>query len=371
MKKLKKFQAIVFLSILAVLTNCKEIEEVTPEPVIPTVNWTKLENSTGRLINGKVFDGKLLKLGVSDFFYDLKLNEPSNPQSFREYLTRVGRYKPPFNEKILGTRTETDMFIFPTNDISLNSAIRFAGSDLDENFKSFEDIPLWRGDIFGISNLGTVLVPYRAVNNGIAENTPFFFLFNTAIVDNKIEIVNFINVKNDLFFSYQDVNSIQSFESFFLVQIGPRTYKIDNIGTLTEISTNPMKAFNFSNEIRSLELDRAANEFIFKKADLNGNNWQTIGRFSNDPALRSAEFVEIDNRIIGFEGIDIFELIINGNNIKINYLQNNNLEGGGITSISLFNNDTVLITTTCLNATTNCGLFSKSLSDFFKPRPSE
>jgi hypothetical protein len=240
---------------------------------------------------------------------------------------------------------------------------------LDENFKSFEDIPLWRGDIFGISNLGTVLVPYRAINNGIAENTPYFFLFNTAVVDNKIEIVNFFNVKNDLFFTYQDVNRIQSFESFFLVEIGSRTYKVDNIGTLTEISTNPMKAFKFGNEIRSLELDRAANEFIFKKADLNGNNWQTVGRFSNEPAIRFAEFVEIDNRIIGFEGIDIFELVINGNNIKINYLQNNNLEGGGITSLSLFNSDNVIITTTCVSTGSNCGVFTKSLSDFLKPRP--
>jgi hypothetical protein len=371
MKKLRLFQTIVFLSILALLTNCKEIEEVTPEPVIPTVNWTKLENNTGRLINGKVYEGKLLKLGVSEFFYDLKLNEPSNPQSFREFLTRVGRYKAPFNDKILGTRTETDIFIFPSNDISLNSAIRFSARDLDENFKSFEDIPVWRGDVFGITNLGTVLVPYRAVNNGIAENTPFFFLFNTAIVDNKIEIVNFLNVKNDLFFTYQDVNNIQSFESFFLVQIGQRTFKIDNIGSLNEISTNPMKAFKFGNEIRSLELDRAANEFIFKKADLNGNNWQTIGRFSNEPALRFAEFIEIDNRIIGFEGIDVFELVINGNNVKINYLQNNNLEGGSITSISLLNSNTIVLTTNCISPSTNCGIFTKSLSDFLKPRPSE
>ena len=371
MKQFKIFKIIAFLSILALLANCKEIEEVTPEPNIPVVNWNKLENNTGRLINGRVYDGKLLKLGVSEFFYDLKLNEPSNPQSFREFLTRVGRYKPPFNEKILGTRTETDIFIFPSSDINSNSAIKFSGKDLDANFKAFEDIPLWRGDIFGISTLGAVLVPYRAVKNGIAENTPYFFLLNTAIVDNKIEIVNSLNVKNDLFFTYQDVNKIQSFESFFLVAIGSRTFKVDNIGTLTEISNNPLNTFKFGNEIRSLELDRVANEFIFKKADLNGNNWQILGRFPNEPALRSAEFVEIDNRIIGFEGIDIFELVINGNNIKINYLQNNNLEGGFISSISLLNSDTIVLTTSCINPSTNCGVFTKSLSDFLKPRQSE
>jgi hypothetical protein len=88
MKKFKIFQTIIFLSILALLTNCKEIEEVTPEPVVPTVNWTKLENNTGRLINGKVYEGKLLKLGVSEFFYELKLNEASNPLSMKKYLVQ-------------------------------------------------------------------------------------------------------------------------------------------------------------------------------------------------------------------------------------------------------------------------------------------
>lgn len=367
MKSLK-FASIIL--VLFSLMSCKDTEEINPEKNTPLVEWVKLDNVDRRILNTKVINGKLHAVSNVDFYYDLKVNESAEIQSFRDYITRIGRYRAPFNGDLLGTRTESDILIFPSYDISLEKGVRIKGLELDESFKSFEDVPVWRGDMFGISNNGSVLIPYRSVQNGIAENTPHFFLFNAKLENDKIEFSEVLKIKQELFSSYQDCNKILSFDDFFLVQIGNRTFKIDNAGVIEEISTNPVIAFKFSQELRSLELDRVANEFIYKKADSNGMNWQVLGRLPNVPALRNAEFVEIDGRIIGFDGLDIFEVAItNGNSLNINYFQSNKLEGGYITSISKLNENTIIISTNCNAPSTNCGIFSKSVSEFFTPRP--
>ncbi|WP_291777486.1 hypothetical protein, partial [Cecembia sp.] len=99
----------------------------------------------------------------------------------------------------------------------------------------------------------------------------------------------------------------------------------------------------------------------------NGLNWTDLGRFPNLPALRTARFTTVFGKIIGFDGLDIFEIEIVGGELKLNYLQNNNLEGGTMTSIIEYD-DKVLISTTCNSPSTNCGIFIKDQQDFLLPK---
>jgi hypothetical protein len=158
MKKLKIFQIIVFLSILALLTNCKEIEEVTPGPVIPAVNWIKLENFQERIYNMRLIDEKLYATGAASYFSDIDVNNDLNPQFFWNYIARSGRYKLPISSKVLVSRSETDIFIFPSGSINPENLLRVPKEEIDNEFRFFEDIPRWDSDFIGLTESGIALL---------------------------------------------------------------------------------------------------------------------------------------------------------------------------------------------------------------------
>jgi hypothetical protein len=377
MKKHSLFSFLTLAVLITILIGCKsdEIEDISPiepdpEPPVNVeiVDWEKLQSIDQRIINAKNFEGKVHAIGVSEIFLDIKQEIPPAPFSKRSFLTRIGRYMSPFNNEILVTRTESEIFIFDLNNLDENNALRISGSDLDENFKSFEDIPLWNGELMGLSLDGHVLIPFRNVVNGIALDNPSFALLELEMNNGTLEVKNKTIIEEQIFFSFNTCNRVQSFSDFFTVQIGSRVFRISAEGEMVEIFNNSNVIFNFGEELRTFELDRAANEFVLQRGTIDGLNWSVLGRFPNLPALRNARFTEIDNKIIGFEGIDIFEVQLVGGDINLKYLQDNNLQGGAITSILSYE-DQVLITTNCVNPSTNCGVFLKSKEDFFLPKP--
>lgn len=350
--------------------NSDEPENILPEepepPVnVEIVNWEKIESIDQRIINVKNFEGKVHAIGVSDFLIDVFQGDQT--VSIRPFLTRIGRYMPPFNKEFIVTRTESELFIFDINNINESSALRITGFDLDENFNSFEDLPLWNGELLGLTNNNHILIPFRNVINGIAQENPSFAIIEIALENGEIQLKNKLIVDERIFFSFQTCNRIQSFKDFFMVLIGSRVFQITTGGEITEVFPTNNVVFEFGQELKTFELDRAANEFILKRNTGNGLNWTDLGRFPNLPALRTARFTTVFGKIIGFDGVDIFEIEIVGGELKLNYLQNNNLEGGTITSIIEYD-DKVLISTTCNSPSTNCGIFIKDQQDFLLPK---
>jgi len=375
MKKSNLYHVLGLMILFAVILGCNsdEPEDILPdEPEPPVnveiVNWEKIESVEQRIINAKNFGNKVHAIGVSDIFLDVFQGDQTQPVSIRPFLTRIGRYMPPFNRDFLVSRTETEIFVFSLNDLDENKALRISGVELDENFNSFEDIPLWNGELLGLTNTNHVLIPFRNVINGIAQDNPSFAILEVALENGEIELKNKIIVDERIFFSFNTCNRIQSFSNFFMALIGPRVFKITTEGEITEVFPNNNVVFEFGQELKTFELDRAANEFLLKRNAGDGVNWTNIGRFPNLPALRTARFTSVFGKIIGFDGLDIFEIEIVGGELKLKYLQSNNLEGGTITSIIEYD-DNVLITTTCNNPSTNCGIFIKDRQDFFLPKP--
>lgn len=375
MKKSNLYHVLGLMILFAVILGCNsdEPEDILPdEPEPPVnveiVNWEKIESVEQRIINAKNFGNKVHAIGASDIFLDVFQGDQTQPVSIRPFLTRIGRYMPPFNRDFLVSRTETEIFVFSLNDFDENKALRISGVELDENFNSFEDIPLWNGELLGLTNTNHVLIPFRNVINGIAQDNPSFAILEVALENGEIELKNKIIVDERIFFSFNTCNRIQSFSNFFMALIGPRVFKITTEGEITEVFPNNNVVFEFGQELKTFELDRAANEFLLKRNAGDGVNWTNIGRFPNLPALRTARFTSVFGKIIGFDGLDIFEIEIVGGELKLKYLQSNNLEGGTITSIIEYD-DNVLITTTCNNPSTNCGIFIKDRQDFFLPKP--
>jgi len=376
MKKSKLFRTLGFIFLISILSNCNsdEPENVLPNEPEPPVNvevvdWNKFPGIEGRIIRARNFGGNVHATGVSDVFFDIFRDDQPQPITIRPFLTRIGRYLPPLNENILVTRTENEIFIFNINNISEDKALIIKGVDLDENFNTFEDIPLWNGELLGLNDQNYILIPYRNVVNGIAQDNPSFALLEIASENGQTLLKNKTIIEERIFFSFNTCNRVQSFDDFFLVTIGSRVFKIGIDGGINEIFQTNNVVFKYGSELKTFELDRAANEMVLKRSNGgDGLNWSTVGRFPNSPALRTANFTTIFGEIIGFDGLDIFQAEIIGGNLNLNYLQSNNLEGGSVTSIIEFE-DKVLITTNCNSPSTNCGVFLKSKEDFFLSRP--
>jgi len=372
MKNQMTYRLIIPFLVLILFSNCKDKDEVTPEPpvtVVPNVDWTKSENFEDGLYLSKVIDGRLFAINGRNFYYDVDLNSATNPQNFAPYLSRAGRYRIPISDKVLATRTETDIFIFPANDISIEKSKNIKLTEEDVFFKFFEDIPFWQGDAWGLNSLGTILIPYRVQKAGIAVDSPYFILIKTEINENgEIEIKEKKLIQEEIIGYYDNCYRIESFGSFFLAQVGVHTFRIDNDGTVEKISDSTSKSVKLDNEIVSIETDRNSGEISIKKSNLEGKNWSTVGKFPYNQTVFQAEYSGVDNKIIGFLGSELFQLNINQNKLELIYLQDSKLEGGKISSISLLDNSKVFVTSVCDGPIRNCGGFYKSLSDFFKPK---
>jgi hypothetical protein len=372
MKKSNLYHVLGLMILFTVILSCNsdEPEDILPNEPEPPVNveiveWEKIDVVDRRIINGKVFENEVHLIGTGDFFHDIFNFDQI--QSFRPFLTRIGRYMATFNNDLLITRTETDILIFNSRKILEDKALSIKGVDLNENFKSFEDIPLWRGEVVGVNSENVILVPYRTVISGIADNTPSISLIKVKENENDLIIESTIDVDLQRSDVYTTIDRIQSFNNFFLVHIGNSIFRVTSDGLVEEILNSASLAFNYGNNFITIQLNRSIDKIIVKKSDEQGSNWLETNQLPNLPALRTATFCIIDDIVIGFDGLDIFSLDLN-NFSELKYLQNNNLEGGTITSILDFN-DKVIITTVCNNPSNNCGAFIKDKKDFFLPKP--
>ena len=369
MRKSKIFKTIAFLSILALLTNCKEIEEVSPEPNIPVVNWNKLENFQERVYNMSIINEKLYATGTASYFSDIDVNNDLNPQFFWNYIARTGRYKLPISSKVLVSRSETEIFIFPSDKINPENLLRVPKEDFDAEFRFFEDIPRWEGDFIGLTNSGIALFPYRKIIKGFAKNSPNFLLIKAEVENDVASIKDYKIIDRDvdnLITNFNNCSRIESFDDFFLVQIGQEIYKITTEGVISEFTKSQSRSVQVNNTTYSFANNINKRIIEVFASDRLGNDINLIGQTEYNEIFTRGEFFEVNNQIVIAFRNNIFHVILENGNIKIIELENSNLDAGDIYEIILLPDNTVLVSNIC--NTPNCGVFKKDLKDFFQQK---
>lgn len=350
--------------------GCQEkIENPKQDPMKPTVNWEKLESISEGIFNGMAINNLFHAVAPTNFYYNLNLSGPSNSQGFLDFTSQVGRFKYPISENIFVSRNETEIFIFPAMELyTIPNKIKL--NEIDKDFFSFSDIPSWQGEAFGLTKSGTALFSYKTKeNNGLISNNPSLLLFRSEIESDQVIVKDTLVIKNDFFSFPNDCYKIETVSEFFLAHIGNSMFKISQTGDFEKISTRIVEnfhAFQKENEVYVIGTEKDTKKIFILKSNLDGTNWSELGVFNPNSEISNMKLTNIQNQIIGFSKNEIFTISIKSNSLSIEKLQNAGIQGGVISSISLLNNK-VLVTVICEpSLPTSCGIYSKSIDDFFK-----
>ncbi|RZS96999.1 hypothetical protein BC751_2596 [Cecembia calidifontis] len=364
--KINKFYLLgVFL--LTILGCSKEDDpDPIPQPV-EIVSWSKSEFVDQGLANTKLFGTVLKAVSGNAFFNPLNLTSANFPISFQQFQSRIGRYKLPISEKAFITRTEREVFVFNPSNLNLENAIKLNMVDIDPEFLFFEDIPLWEGEAFGLLPSGTAFIPYRSLSNGLAVNTPSFLLIKTDLENDRVVIRSTQVIKENLIDYYVNCEKIESHYDNFYIQLDFYKYKFDTNGNFSRISENKGRIFKYQEGLMSIEIDSRTGNIVARTSDRNGTNWSVIGTVEYNQLLSLLDFTEIDGKVIGFFGNEIFQLTIGGGTIRRIELENKGLSGR-INAITELPNNEILISTSCNSPAGGCGAYTKSKADFFKEK---
>lgn len=355
------------ITILTFLLSCQE--KIDDPKQGPIVNWEKLENIPEGIFNGKAFNDTFHAVAPTNFYYNLNLTGPVSSQGFMDFTTQIGRYKIPIAENIFVSRNETEIFLLPAKELyTISTSIKL--KEIDKDFSAFSDIPSWQGEAFGLTKSGNALFSYKTIDkNGLISNNPSFLLFRSEIENEQVIVKDTLIIKNEFFNFPTDCFKIETVSEFFLAHIGNSVFMFSQKGDFRNISTRVVEnfhAFLKENEIFVIGTEAGTKNIFILKGNINGTNWSEVGVFNPNPAISNMKLTNIQNQIIGFSKNEIFTITINPNNLGIKKLQNEGIDGGIISSISLFKNK-VLVTVICeAGLPTSCGIYSKSIDDFFK-----
>ncbi|WP_146140121.1 hypothetical protein [Cecembia rubra] len=359
---------LLFFILISGFFGCSKEDDSDPIPQpVEIVSWSKSEFVNQGLANTKLFGNVLKAVSGNALFNPLNITSANSPLSFQQFQSRIGRYKLPLSEKAFITRTEREVFVFNPANLSLDNAIRLNMIELDPEFLFFEDIPLWEGEAFGLLPTGTAFIPYRSLSNGVAVNTPSFLLIKTDLENDKIVIKSIQLIKENFIDYYVNCENIESHFDNFYVQLDFFKYKFDNNGNFSKISENKGKIFKYQAGLMSIEIDSRTGNIVAKTSDRNGSNWSIAGSVEYNQLLSLLDFTEIDGKVIGFFGNEIYQLTIGGGTIRRIELENKGLSGR-INVITELPNNEILISTSCNSPAGGCGAYTKSKVDFFKEK---
>lgn len=348
--------------VLSLLNSCIENNEnEVAEPKLEQVNpWQNFSNLKLEVYNAKQTPSGWIIVGRNGFFRGNDLENLKDLIPFQDFQTRLGRYRVPISSHFLATRTESEVFLHGFNQPNQSDPIKL--SNFDPNFIGFEDIPFWQGEMMGLTEEGVLLFSYRTAENNIANDSPSFFLVNTENNNGKIEIKS-TKIIDYPFITWFDNNySIESFNEFFLVQVSGTTFKIKLNGEVNKHVDLPSRSIINGNQLITIATDMRKGELSVFTSGIGSDNVNKISSKEVSVRYLGANYELIGDRLIGFKNDEIFELNFeSGLNIKP--LNNSNLKGNTITSIKLFDNDKILITSMCDKSPSSCGVFITDLDN--------
>lgn len=366
--------AILMILQFALIISCNQDseDEIDTLPTQQVAPWNKRASLPEGLFNSYNSESGLVAIGNRNLYLSTgNDNSTFNSHNFENFLTRAGRYKLPLSDDRIVINTERDIRIFPNNAINLANGVEISVFDIDPNFVSFEFIPFWQGESIGMTKNGVALIPYRAADgSGNTLPNPNYFLIKTQMAGGRVTVTEQKIIKPSNFPNFATVSRMESFDNFFVTRVGSATMSIMEDGTFREINRSQSRSLKMENEVWNLALDRVVNEItIFKSVD-NGGSWTNSGTYSvSNPDIMTAEFRGIDGQLVAFTPKQLFRVRVLSDRMEVIELDNTNVDGGIISSLTKTNNDEVFLTVICDGNNEVCGGYFKSINNFFAPKP--
>lgn len=357
----KTFAIFLFGLITTACINNEE-QETPKDHDLNLEAWKNFENFKFEVFNAKKTNNEWIVVGREGFYIQKDLETKGQEISFGNRLTRKGRYKIPISENFLASRSEVEIFLIPITTPLGDADLIISPKQMDSQFAALEDIPIWQSKVMGINDEGSILFSYRTSEQNIAHNNPRFLLVKPTYQNGKIEIKDVKIIKHEFITWFDNNYSIESIGKFFHVQISSATFKIDNQGVVTHFIDFPSRSVLKENNLITFGFNNREGKLIVYSTNPGNQSPSVIGQKEEASKYLNAEFEMLNNRIIGFKNDLLFEVKL-GNGIEIIDLDNSNLKGNTITSISLFDENQVLITSLCRNDQNNCGIFVTTLEN--------
>lgn len=369
----KSFCVIIAILPLLFISACNQDpeDEVDTIPLQEPAPWQKSPQITEGLFNSVSTGNEIFAIAANRLIRKSIGNQGDvTSQDFSNFLSRAGRYKIPLAQDRIVLHTERDIRIFPNNSINEADGIHLSVFDLDPNFVSFEFIAFWQGEPIGINNNGVALIPYRSSVNNTADQNPSFFLITTSLVNGKVVMDDYKIIKPTNSTFQVGVSRVRSFDNFFVVQIGTAAVAINQDGTFNEINRITSRAVRVNDEVWTLALNRNNSEMTVYKSPIQSSNWSNAGTYSiSNPDIMIADFASVDGQLIAVLPQQLYRLRVLRNSVEIIELDNTNISSGVITSLIKSSDSEVLVTVLCEGQSTDCGIYTKSINNFFAPKP--
>lgn len=358
-----------FYPILIILIAFGCIEKINKEePSLSSrTEWAKVDDIATSIYSVSQQGGNINLLSGDHLYYNYNFKgSESKTFNYTAHQTRPGWFRLPISENFLVTRTEIEINVFAINPNGVSAPLTINPKTLDDTFVRFEDTAYWSGyGAFGLTETGNVLIPYRTIRNGLAENNPSFLLISLAKENNAIVIKETKVIKPNVISYYDSVNVLFANDDFFLVRVGNRIVSIDTRGNYrVEANADGAKFVKLADRIVGVGYSNNSKETSIFEMNLDGSNFMTKVKTVVKENLLSYNYTAVDNRIIAFLDDKIFELTNINNKPDLRELNNSKLEDTFISAIFVTNDQKITITTHCR---TLCGgIYEKDLDKFFE-----
>ncbi len=365
----------VLIILTVLLTNCgTEEPSLTPQDKIIWQAMPELTSSLGYM-NSHSFNTGLEILGTSSFYKNVIFEAPGTQSAFPLGMyAGSGRLKFPIGRNFY-VLTDTDKIIVRsvagTTTTSIEKMIDLKA--LDENFSQLIDIPYWQGECMAISQEDYLLVAYQAVQNNNVKSTPSFALLQIQAPlqnDGELNILSTRLIQNDIFPGATTVYRIQSFMNYFFVEMGPYTFRMDNQGKMEKVSDQRLNIFEYANTLYAFGYNLNSDSDEFYKSTNAGASWILLDELSLS-TMAPMHFTSIDNKVVAYSVRHFITFEFSESSYTITQLDDEGLSTDYITSITLADNNCVVITMRCNELNDECGVYYKPLENFFEPKTND
>lgn len=373
MKSPSHFRILLILFCFVSFFSC--VPNENPREV--QVFWKQALSFQEGLTHAKEINGKLYVASKTRIYGEATLWGINKYYDLTRFLPNGFLYRLPLSDQLIATINSEELILMPLGKPFEEDALVLRMKDLDPGFIKFNQIVSQSGDQIGIDPKGNVLVPYSAPKSvGESKYTPNFLWLKTAVNDGNVEILEQKLIKEEFFDTWVSISTLKVFENFMRVTIGNKTFDFDQSGNMEQRFDSYSKSVQVGNEIITFAIEGFETpSLMVYKSDLSGKNNELIGTYNSSQVSKEDRRLlgtlydnisSINDVIVLIDRDSIFRLSMNDQSIRLLKLDNIGLVDTFITSISLIDNSTVFITSSCYDVVNiNCGGFYKPLDKFF------
>lgn len=347
-----------------ILISCEK-EKIVEVLVEKEFNWKTLDgfqyNDVVQM-NGYATDDRIFFLGHNSFtsIVSDSINHPGS--AFGGNVARYDNwYEQPSDRKLpicadyfLSYNQLGGWLVFiPTmNPVTSDSQAYLNIDIIDSTYGHFDFVHFSLGECIAINRKNQSLIPYISYIE--SKN-----VLKLALVDVEVEKpmsyyqlkttkVKILKVPD----AYQyNVIAIESIGDYFFLSTNSKVYRIDSLGNIENVLDTRLYRF--------IEISEELYGFGYNNIYISSDNGLTWDKgYEINPDLKLLNYTKINNKLIGYRFGQLWELSIDDNELIVNELDNDGLDGVSITSVNKFDNKVYLSSLS--------GVYYKSIDDFFE-----